>query len=57
MKAKKMSKTLKVLKETDNVLEWFPELETFLKNFKINHIKLKFENSKDIFMIYKEEEE
>lgn len=34
MKAKKMSKTLKVLKETDNVIEWFPELETFLKNFK-----------------------
>jgi hypothetical protein len=56
LKAKKMSKVLKVLAETDNVLEWFPELKPFFDHFQVQHMKIHFEDGKELFMIFNEEE-
>lgn len=55
LRAVKMSKKGKLLKETDNALEWFPELEQLSKNFEIAHIKIRLQNTTDYFAIVGEE--
>lgn len=55
LKAKRLSKGLKVLDETNNALEWFPELKQFFENFQVGHMKITFENSKEVFMVFNEE--
>lgn len=54
-RAVKMSKKGKVLKETDNALEWFPELENFFKNFEVGHIKIRLQGTDDYYAIVGEE--
>lgn len=55
MKAVKMSKKGSILAETNNALEWFPELEQLSKNFEIAHIKIRLQNTTDYFAIVGEE--
>lgn len=54
MKAKRLDENLVVLNETDDALEWFPELELFFKHLSVQQMKIHFENTKETFMIYKE---
>lgn len=53
-RAVKMTKGGKVLNETDNALEWFPELEDLFNNFEIAHIKIRLKNTDDYFAIVDE---
>lgn len=53
-RAVKITKNGKILKGTNNALEWFPELEQFFKNFDIAHMKIRVKGSKDYFAIVDE---
>jgi uncharacterized protein HemY len=55
-RAVKMSKKGKLLKSTDNALEWFPELKQLFENFEIAHIKIRLKNTTDYFAIVGDEE-
>ena len=55
LKATLMTKKGAIKKTTDNALEWFPELEKLFKNFNIQHMTIKVEDSNDKFMIFKDE--
>jgi hypothetical protein len=55
LKAVKMTKKGKLLKETDNALKWFPELNKLFENFDIGYIKIRIKESTDYFAIIGEE--
>lgn len=50
-RAVKMTKSGKILKETDNALKWFPELENFFNHFDIEHIKIRIQGTTDYFVV------
>lgn len=54
MQAKLMTDKGKIVKETDNVLEWFPELSKFLEKFNVEHIAIRMKNKKERFLISNE---
>jgi hypothetical protein len=55
LRAVKMTKGGKLLKETNNALEWFPELDEFFEIFDIAHVKIRIKGSTDYFAIVGEE--
>jgi len=55
LRAVKMTKKGKVLAETENALDWFPELEKLSENFNIAHIKIRLQDTDDYFAIVGDE--
>jgi len=55
MKAILFTKKGSIKKETENALEWFPELEKLFENFDIEHMSIRMKGKTDKFMLSSEE--
>lgn len=56
MRGKIVTKFNIVRKETDDALEWFPELAKLFENFNIDEITIKVKGSTDTYVLKFEED-